>query len=207
MATGKGMVTGIFRVSYAHVFKPEDRDEGEKKVWSVTGIFDPKDPLLAEMREMAKKCGLAKWPKKKGWILPFRNGVEKDDDNPRGYDLEKNPEYKGKVIVKLSSYGRPIKLVYNKVDETGQRIAIEDEAHFYSGCYARAYVTCFAFDNPKKQGVSFGVSSIVKIRDGEPLINMADPTKEFESIKPEDYDADNSDLLVGYEQVGENDDL
>jgi len=192
MATAtKALITPVFRVSFAHVFKPEKRDD-DKKVWSITGIFDPKDPGLKEMKEMAIACATIKWPKKKGWVLPFRKGVEKDSDNSRGFDLDKYPEYANKVIVKMSSYGRPIKLVYNRIDEEGKRVPIEDEADFYSGCYARAAVSCFTYAAAGNMGVSFGITSIVKIKDGEPLINVADPTKDFAGIKPDEYNTDNS---------------
>jgi Protein of unknown function (DUF2815) len=183
-------VTPIFRVSFSHVWQPEKRDDG-KKVWSVTGIFEEKD--LAEMRKLAKECGLAKWPKAKGIKQPFRKGVDKDED-PNGYDLDKYPEYKGKVIVGLKSYNRPIKVVYNRIDpDTKQRVPIEDEEDFVSGCYARAAVSFFTYDQGGNKGVSVGITSLVKIRDGEPLINVADPTKDFAAIKTEELDEETED--------------
>ena len=94
-------ITPLFRTSFCHVWAPQETENG-KKVWSVTGIFEEAD--LAEMRKLAKECALAKWPKAKGIKLPFRKGVDKDED-PSGYDLEKYPEYAGKVIVGMRSYG------------------------------------------------------------------------------------------------------
>jgi hypothetical protein len=183
-------VTPTFRVSFAHVWKPQENEKGTK-VWSVTGIFEEKD--LAEMRKLAKECGLAKWPKGKGLKMPFRKGVG-IEESPDGYDLEKYPEYAGKVIVGMKSYGRPIKLVYNRIDsETTQRVPIEDEEDFYSGCYARAAVSFFTYDRNGNKGVSVGVTSVVKIKDGEHLGSVADPTRDFAAIKPEEIEEDSED--------------
>ena len=85
--------------------------------------------------------------------------------------------------------------MYNKLDASGNRKPIEDEADFYSGMYARAAISFYSYESNGNKGVSVGVSSIVKIKDGVPLAGVADPTKSFAAIKPDsDEESDDDDL-------------
>jgi Protein of unknown function (DUF2815) len=203
------LVSPVGRASYAHVFRPQPPFKGRtpdpnaKPKWSITLILDPKDPATAawikETKEKAKAFGESKMPGKK-LRLPFRKGVELDDENPNGYD-PLPPEYKGKIVVPFTSTGRAPKVVYNRLGEDGKRQDIEDESDMYSGCYVRVSFNFFTYDQQGNRGVSFGLLSVLKIKDGEPLGNVADPTREFESVKPEEYDTDNS------EEFDDDDDL
>ena len=55
---------------------------------------------------------------------------------------------------------------------------IEDREAFYPGCYARASVTAYAYDNVSK-GVAFGLSNLMFVKDGERLDSRTDPTEDF----------------------------
>jgi hypothetical protein len=195
------LVSPVGRASYAHVFRPappfkgREVDPNAKKKWSITLIFDPKDPATAawikETREAAKTFAASKMPGKKNFRLPFRKGVDKDDENPTGYD-PLPPEYAGKIMATFTSTGRAPKVVHNRAGEDGKRIDIEDEADLYSGCYVRVSFNLFTYDQQGNRGVSFGLLSVLKIKDGTPLANISDPTLEFASVKTDEYDTDNS---------------
>ena len=47
-------------------------------------------------------------------------------------------------------------------------LPLSDLTKIYRGCYARAFITAFGYDNESK-GVIFALSCIRKERDGEPL--------------------------------------
>jgi Protein of unknown function (DUF2815) len=199
-------LTPVMRGSYLHVFKPrppmpgEVVDPNKKKEWSLSGILDPNNPehkkWYEETKAKAAAVGKAKFPNKKNIRLPFRLGKEKTDAYPKGFDPLPD-EYKGKIIIPFSSKGRAPKLVFNKMGEDNKRIPIEDEEDLYSGCFIRVSFNMYAYDNNGNTGVSFSLLSVLKMRDGEPLGNVADPNKEFGLVKAQDgeYDTDNSEEL------------
>lgn len=170
------VITPEFRCSYMSVFSPKQSDDG-KSVWSVTAIFESKADFK-EMQKIYQDAMATKWPGKTakqipGFKSPFRMGVEGGS-----FDLDKNPEYKGKVICTFRSYNTPPGVV------GPDKQPILDQTKFRSGDYARASITAYAYDIKGKgsKGVSFGLSSIIKTRRGEPLVNVSDPETDFKDI-------------------------
>ena len=53
------------------------------------------------------------------------------------------------------------------VDENKQ--AIIDQSEVYSGCYARASITFYAYNTAGNRGIGCGLNGIQKLADGEPL--------------------------------------
>ncbi len=196
MAKSKRILTPRFRVSYAHIFKPQDNDDGSK-VYSVTMIFDPSEDL-SEMRALVKETKEIKWGNRKptGKSEPtFRKGTQYDEEeNPNGYDLKKNPEYKGMIICTAKSYGQAVNVVkVNKSKPKGdpkRLITITDPSEFYSGCYAKASVTTYAYEKRGKNGVSFGLQNLIKVGDGEPLVKYANPHDDFGEMDDDEFDED-----------------
>ena len=190
------VITPLFRVSFPHVFEPQTNDDG-KEVYGVTAIFDS-DADLKEMKALVKKAAEKKWPGKelkwgneRGQI---RSPLRRDDT----HDLEKYPEYEGKITAGMRSYGRQPGLV------GPDKKAILDKRDFYSGCYAIAEVTAFAYEQKGNKGVSFGLSNVMKMKDGEPLAAGVRAEVAFEKVKREDYGiTDNSDE---FDNSDDNDD-
>jgi len=162
--TDTQVLTPEFRVSFPKVFKAERNDLNGKDEYSVVALF-PKGADLSAMKAAAKAACEKKWgsdPKKwpKNMRAPFRDQVDRaktdDDDNeylPAGYEA-------GAFYVNLKSIKRP-GLVDAKVQD------IIDESDFYGGCYARAQVNAFAYEQKGNAGVSFGLNHIQKLKDGE----------------------------------------
>jgi hypothetical protein len=62
---------------------------------------------------------------------------------------------------------------------------IIEPREFYSGCYARASVRAYVYDNKGNRGVGFGLNNVQKLRDGEPLGGSggpARPSDEFQAV-------------------------
>lgn len=168
-------MTPVFRVSFPAVFQARAVVPGQEPKFSVSMLWpkvitDPvekakMDALRAAIRAAAvAKWGPdnTKWPK--GLQAPIRDGADKDYD---GY----GPEV---VFASASSKMRP-----GLVDVNNQDIITPNE--FYGGCYARATVTVFAYDNVKR-GVSLGLRNIQKVRDGEPFSGSSKPQEEFDAV-------------------------
>lgn len=205
----KKFLTPVFRVSYCNVFqarKVNQDDANEKAKYSLTMIWPKKfdepseqalfDAILAEVRATGeKKWGpdRTKWPMTKvdlggGNLVdvcavnsPFNDGGKKPKDAAYGAD---------KVYSSASSPAdkpRPgivgLNRVINQVTGKEELESITDPSKFYSGCYARAKITVFAYDK-KRLGVGFGLRSIQFIRDGEPLAGSGSAADDFDAITP-----------------------
>lgn len=176
------IITPEFRVSYANIWVPKENDKG-KKVFSVTAIFPP-DTDLAPLKALLVQAKEAKFPNMKGKCkTPLRFG------NDEEYDLEKNPEYAGNWITSFRSYERPVGVV------DLQRQPILDQQDFYSGCYAVASVSAYAYDFEGTKGVAFGLRNIMKTRDGEPLAGTAKAEVDFAEMDTSKFKANNAELF------------
>lgn len=165
------VTTPMFRVSFPSVFEASSFDGGPM-TFSVVGLFSKAaqaTPAFKEMKRIAlkaieKKYGKdpKKWPK--GLRSdPFRDGSEKEHLD--GYNEE------GVVFARLSTRGRP-----GVVDANREKIL--DPSDFYPGCYARATVTAFLYDQKGNKGVSFGLQNVQKLKDGENFSGRVAPEEE-----------------------------
>lgn len=173
------VVTPVFRVSFPAVFetaKPMAGDDGvgKKPKYEVTMVFDPSrfddgekkrfkemEALLDHVAMEKFKKTVAKFPA--NFKKAFHDGAEKE--HLAGFGA-------GLVYAKASSFAKPGVVAADRVTP------IEDREAFYPGCYARASVTAYAYDNVSK-GVAFGLSNLMFVKDGERLDSRTDPTEDF----------------------------
>jgi hypothetical protein len=194
----KEILTPVFRVSYPHVFTPQINDEG-KSVYSVTMVFD-QDADLSEMIALAKEAKAKKWGVDAAgkFKKTFRKGTEDE------FDLKKNPDYAGKTIAVARSTDRPVAVV--RIDKSKSKtdpnrfISLTKPSEFYSGCYAMAKVSAYAYEFKGNRGVSFGLQNLLFIRNGEPIGGgYSNPEEDFSevdaSVFGDDDDVDNSALF------------
>ena len=165
-------ITPPFRATYVRVYEPAQEQNGDM-AYSIQMIF-PQDADLKEMKAcaneaMAKKFGQDKsaWPKGSQVHNPFRSG--NDDRDP-----ETQPEYKDSIFMKAKTKNQP-----GLVDENVQPIMDQDA--FYSGCYARASVSFYAFDKAGNKGVGLALNNVMKIKDGDRLDGRMAAEDEFAS--------------------------
>ncbi len=175
------VMTPNFRVSYPSVFKPKKNDLNGKDEYSVVALF-PKGADLSKLKAAAQTVVTEKWgtdPKKwpQNLRLPFRDQGEraKEDEYsgkrvlPSGYEA-------GAIFMNLKSTQRP-----GVVDEKVQDIL--DESQFYAGCFARATVNFFAYDQKGNRGVSVSLINIQKVKDGDPLSGRAKAQDDFAPVE------------------------
>lgn len=181
--TMEKIITPEFRVSYPSVFRPcyfenskpvypgKDshmyRDKNTK--YRLTLIFD-REKDLSELVTLVNSAVEKKWPDKAQRpsiiLSPFRDSSEKG--GKKGYE---NCVFVS--ATKLTDRGAP-----GLVDENRQEII--DPKEFYAGCYARASVTAFGWSYAGKNGVSFGLQNIQKIKDGEPFGDDSTAEEDFD---------------------------
>lgn len=178
------LITPEFRASYVFLFTPQEnkQDDGKvKKEYTVTAIF-PKNADLSPLKKaaealLAEKFGAdrAKWPT--NLRSPFRKCKDRWKNEggrqvvPPGYE-DGDATF---ITLKASEKHRP-----GVVNAAVQDILEPREV--YSGCYCRASVRPYYYDNKGNKGVSFGLNNVQKLRDGEPLGGFSKPTDDFEPV-------------------------
>ena len=177
-------ITPPFRASYAFVFRPREAEDGKKPKYGICMLFPKKDPkvkeFLVKLKAQCKRIVDEKYPngapKSVRW-WPLRDGdTERDGD-----------EFKGMYFINASSYRRP-----GVVDKDTNPLL--DEEDFYSGCWARATINPFFYDNSGNKGVAIGLNNLQKLRDDEPLSGGGSAEEDFGGAGSAS-DSDDEDLL------------
>lgn len=173
----KKLITPVFRVSFPALFEAKAYDGGEPK-FGLSAVWDPskftdkeKDQYRAILAEL-DKVSMATF--KTAWKdLPanvkrgIRDGAEKAD--LEGYGP-------GKRFASITS-----KMMPGVVDSDGKTAigtAHGNADAIYPGCYARATVTVYAYNN-KGKGVALGLQNIQKVADGDRLDSRTDAAEDF----------------------------
>lgn len=173
--------TPTFRVSYPNVFKAKKNDLNGKDEFSVVALFKKGEDLTA-LKAAAAKAITDKWgPDKFKWPQNLRTPFRLQEERAKEVDGKRilpAGHEEGAVFLNLKSSQRP-----GVVDQNVQDIL--DESQFYAGCFARASVNAYAYDQKGNRGVSFGLGNIQKVKDGEPLGNRARPEADFAPIAVE----------------------
>lgn len=176
MENSTKVVTGKVRFSYANVWEPKSINGGDEK-YSVSLIIPKSDKkTIAEIKaaiEQAKKDGVSKFGGKvpASLKLPLRDGdVDRADDEA----------YKDSYFVNANSKDRP-----GVVDKNVK--AILDQNELYSGCYGRASVTFYAFNQNGSKGIACGLQNLQKLSDGEPLSGRSRAEDDFTTADDDDF--------------------
>lgn len=164
------LVTAEFRVSYPSVFKARANNinPNAPAKYELTMLFPKSHPAARTAIEDAINAAVAaKWGAKvpKGLKLPIKDGDEKE-----------SPEYAGHWYLKATSTHRP-----GLVNADKSPIA-EDDGAFYAGCYARAQIRAYAYDQAGNRGVSFDLQNVQKLRDGEPFSGRDSAEEAFDAV-------------------------
>jgi hypothetical protein len=183
------VITGLVRFSYVKVWKPEAMEDGDKKKYSVSLIISKEDKATLDKInaavEAAKQDG-----KKRKWDgkmpptlkLPLRDGdKERPDDEA----------YANSYFLNAVCTTKP-GIVGTEKDKDGKPKEITDEAEVYSGCYGRASINFYPFNERGNKGVACGLNNIQKVKDGEALGGgRSKASDDF----GDDFAADDDDLL------------
>jgi len=167
----ENVITPKFRVSYPNVFRARKNDLSGKDEYSVVALF-AKGENLSMLKAAAQAAAKEKWGDKmpKNLRSPFRDQGEREKDGKLPEGLEA-----GAIFINLKSQQRP-----GLVD--GNRQAIIDENDLYAGCYARAQVRAYAYEQKGNTGVAFGLQNLQKMGEGEPLSSRVKAEDAFEPV-------------------------
>ena len=176
MENSTKVVTGKVRFSYLNAFEPKSVNGGDEK-YSVSLIIPKSDKkTISDINaaiEQAKQDGKGKFGGKvpASLKLPLRDG-----------DLERTEDesYKGCYFVNANSKDRP-----GVVDKNVK--AILDPNELYSGCYGRASITFYAFNQNGNKGIACGLQNIQKLADGEPLSGRSRAEDDFTTADDNDF--------------------
>ena len=184
---------GEARMNFCRVFEPESFNGGEPK-YSVILSFDQSDQaLVKKIQDAIDECVEKAKTSMYGGKLPknFKIVELKDGDE----DYEKDG-FAGMYTLKASSAYKPEVVKKAKVMGKTQLVPITDEDEFYSGCYGYASVSFFAYDNGVSKGVTCGLNSLLKSRDGERFGNGGgSAAADFADVIDDIEDADDDELL------------
>lgn len=171
--TVSNKITPPFRAGFVALFRPSaPQGSNQEPKYSVRAMFPPTTDLSA-LKAEAQKAALDKWGDKvpKSLRSPFRRNDELENPVPGiGDDW---------IVMTFSAKAdrRPGLIGPAKED-------IIDDSLVYSGCWMRAEVRPYAYDNQGNRGVSFGLQNVQKLRDDEPLGSARIPaSKVFDAVE------------------------
>ncbi len=168
------ITTGKARASYVNVFTPQEPVGGGEPKYSVTLLIPKTDvttlnAIYAEI-ERAKQEGVSRvfnGTMPANVNLPIHDGDGlKQNGEPFG------EECRGCMVLRTSSKNQP-----TVVDINVQPIL--NSRDVYSGCYVRASVDFFAYNQGGNRGISCGLNAVQKIEDGEPLVSRVTAQEAF----------------------------
>ncbi len=170
------VVTGKVRFSYANIWEPKSINGSEEK-YSVSLIIPKSDVKTIEeiqvAMEEAKQEGIAKFGGKipANLKLPLRDGdIDRPDDEA----------YQGCYFINANSKDKP-QIVDKKVKP------ILDPNEVYSGCYGRASINFYAFNQNGNKGIACGLGNLQKLEDGEPLSGHSRAEDDFQAYGEDDF--------------------
>lgn len=171
-------ITPKARLNYAHIFAPKSGPNGEEPSYSCVLVFDPGTDL-AGLKNAAWAAAKEKWGDKARQMQlrnPFRNNADKQGQE--GFPA-------GGVFITCRTKNKP-----GLVDQSTQPIM--DNNGLYSGCWVRASIRAFTYDNKGNKGISFALLNIQKMGDGDRLDNRRSPDQDFEPLPGSDPFDDSS---------------
>lgn len=177
--------TGVVRFSFCHLFTPTAFAEGQQKKYSIALMVDKNDKAtltaLKQAYENAKQVGVQKYGARfanlANDLLCKPNdklGLIKDgDSDPRYNEQEDNH---GMFILNAKCSTAPG--VYAKETGTTQLTA-EQEDVVYSGCYGKASINFFAYQQAGNTGIGIGLNNVLKTADGDNLGGRVSGSVDF----------------------------
>ena len=192
------LITPPFRVAFPHVFVPNPR-QTEKEQFDIAMLF-PKstnmDHINAAIDHVVKEeCKGSK----KGLKMPIRDG----DKDPAFEEYQES--HADMHVMSARTTFKP-----GVVDKSLEDII--DPGDFYSGCWARASITCFHYDTAGNKGISFSLNNIQKLKDDEPFTAAGmKAQQEFsdegipDDMEDEDFDEESDDDSEEYEEEESDD--
>lgn len=166
------VTTGVVRASFAHVYQAVIPLGGGDPKYSITLLIPKSDAstlnaLSAEIERVKQANAQQFGGQIAGLKTPLYDG---DGTMPSGTPW--GEECRGCMVLRASSKEQPA-----IVDANIQPL-LEPNA-LYSGCFVRASVNFYTYNQPMNKGIGCGLNAVQKIADGEPLANRITPEEAF----------------------------
>jgi len=189
------MITTLVRFSYLNAFEPKANPSGDLK-YSASILISKSDKAGVKAVQTAintavqKGLDTNKFTKAQisGLRLPLRDGDEEFDNGNRG------AEYKGCFFLNSSSVNKPGVV---KVQVDGPPAPIFDPEDFFSGCYGRADINFFPYNQAGNRGIGVGLNNLLLVKEGERLDGRQkaeDAFAEYAEVATEETDEASGDL-------------
>ena len=180
----KKVTTPKGRCSWPKLLVPESMDEGQKKKYSITVIFDEaarQTPEYQALQDAVIECAKSAFGDKAVAMLasgsvrsPFRkDGEEKGYGEGTHFITARSESKPGVVAPYAGEDGRPALF-------TDEQVAKE----LYPGCYVRAALSVFSYSG-KTKGVSFALNAVQKLGEGDRLDGRKKAEDEFDAVVTE----------------------
>lgn len=184
------IATGKVRFSYLNVFEPKAHKDGDTPKYSATLIIRKDDKDTISKIKNAINAAKAAYTEKTGKKLSadLKTTLHDGDGVMPNKGEEYGPECKGAYVMSVSSKQPPL-IVYS------DRTPITDPRELFSGCYGRAVLNFYVYNNSGNVGVSAGLNGLMKLYDGEPLGGAVVTDKTWEDGWTDDDDDNLDDLL------------
>ncbi len=177
------IVTPEFRISFPYLDKPKLNTLNNKMEYSLDMIFDAKTDLKP-LKDAVEAVAKEKFGDKLAELRKPKDGSPSKFKMPwKKGDSKENPEYKGCIYATAKTQQAPGLVDRNKQPIISTQVAADG---IYGGCYARAFISVFAFDNAGNKGVSFGLNHVQKLRDGDPFGNRKSVETAFDDLDADD---------------------
>ena len=159
-------LVGEARMNFARVFKPEAIDDKSEPKYSIVLTFPKTNKELYKKIQAAIDECTEKAKNQYGGTLPKKYKIIEIQD---GADWDEKFNLEDEWVLKASSTFKPEIVKKAKVMGKVQLVPITNEDEFYSGCYGYASVTFYAYDTDRSKGITCGLNSLLKSKDGEKL--------------------------------------
>lgn len=172
------VVTGKVRFSFVNVFEARAFGEGQTPKYSVMLLIPKSDVgTIARIKKAIDAAAQKGLSTKFGGKLPAvlkttLKDADKDTDQDGEIFADKWDYTAGHYIINVSSKIQP-----QIVD--ADRNPIINPVEFYSGCYGRASINFFAYNNNGNKGISAGLNNLQKLEDGESLGSFTTAEQDF----------------------------
>lgn len=185
---GSRLLTPKFRVSFPQVFEKASYNNGTPR-YSLTGLFYPEafsegdklkwDAIKKKLGEVCLdffKKDVKTMKEDRSFKIPFHKGNEKDY---QGYGDPKM------VFFSMANSKRKPQIL----DRSGNPITTENSEEFYAGCWARASVNPYGFNNIGK-GLAIGLGNLRKLADDDSFEGFTSAEDDFGGEQEDEFGGD-----------------
>ena len=167
------LVTGKVRFSYVQVFEPRAINGGDEK-YSVTILIPKSDTVTYQnIINEINKCLQENVASTFKGVMPANPSLPiYDGDGLRQSGEPFGTECKGHWVISAKTNTAP-----EVVDTNCNPIISKNE--FYSGCYGRASIRFYAYNQNGNKGIGCGLGNVQKLEDGQPLDGRTTAAEDF----------------------------